>query len=133
MNLAICKPIGMFLFVLAALVLFAGCDNVANGRAREVVTELATNSLVISKAESVSATTSALRSIEKGDIELAKITLEAHLRPGVAILKNLRTGNEGAHLAMVDEAIANAEQYIAEHGLEQSAVTHQTDQQGRTP
>lgn len=89
-------------FCIAAIV--AGCakpDDVG-----------AINSLAVSRAESISTATSALRSLEKADVAAARSLLKAHIETELDELKSERSGPGHSQTRVIDEAIQAAESYL---------------------
>jgi hypothetical protein len=99
---------------IGSVLSLAGCDDATSADNEVDRKNLARNALVITQAESVAIATSALRSLDDGDVEVARSTLKAHLQSGVIVLRELRTGKEGAQAAMIDESIRDAEAYLKE-------------------
>jgi hypothetical protein len=103
--------------IVASLVVqLSGCIEAESNDQSFDRNKLAENALVISKAESVAMATSALRSIDSGDLVVARSTLTAHIKSGLVVLKTVRTGKEGDQAVMIDESIRDAETYLTENG-----------------
>lgn len=78
--------------------------------------ENAFKTVVTAKANALSATLSALRSLRQGDSELAISTLEADLRSNVTSLYVLLPELSGEKRAM-EQTLREAEKYAAENGI----------------
>lgn len=109
--LSLCGLTGM-----SVVLCLVGCMQAESNDQSRDRDNLAQNALVISKAESVAMATSALRSIDQGDVVVARSTLKEHVKAGLVVLKTMRTGKEGEQGAMIDESIRDAEAYLTGQG-----------------
>lgn len=98
---------------IGAVVLFAGCRD---DTAKVPDNQLAVDALLVSKAESVSAAISTLDSLDKGEVAVARSTLKAQVKSGLNVLRHMKSEQVGASTQFVDNAIAEAEAYLAKQG-----------------
>jgi hypothetical protein len=77
----------------------------------------ATDAWLMAKAEATSSAVSALESLDKGDIKVARSTLEAQVVSGIAVLRGMEPEKTPVSAVMVDEAVAEAEAYLKKHNL----------------
>jgi hypothetical protein len=77
----------------------------------------ATRGLVVERAQAVSVAASALESIDRGEIDVARSTLEAQLSSGLTVLYTLRSEARKEDLQSITEAIQDAESYARKKGL----------------
>jgi hypothetical protein len=82
----------------------------------------ATDALLMAKAGSTLAAVSALGSLDNGDLEVARSTLEAQVVSGLAVLKGMEPEKTPVSAIMVDEALAEAEAYLKKHNLPAPAL-----------
>jgi hypothetical protein len=77
--------------------------------------------LLIARAQAVSAATSALESIDRGEIDVARSTLEAQVTSGLTVLYSLRedvkTQAKADEVQLIDGAIQEAEDYASRKKL----------------
>lgn len=104
--LSICS----FLFVLTACV----SSSESSARASD---NAAIRGLLVSKAEEVSAATSALESIDRGEIDVARSTLEAQVSSGLTVLYALRADARKEDAQLITDAIQEAEGYVKRKNL----------------
>ena len=71
----------------------------------------------MAKAESTSSAVSALKSLDNGDVKVARSTLEAQLVGGLTVLKAMESEKTPVSGEMIDSAIAEAEEYARGHNL----------------
>ena|SRR5688572_13542084 len=75
----------------------------------------ATDALLMAKAESTSSAVSALKSLDKGDVKVARSTLEAQVVSGLTVLRAMQSEKTPVSAEMIDEAISEAEDYLKSH------------------
>jgi hypothetical protein len=77
----------------------------------------AVQGLVVARAQAVSIATSALESIDRGEIDVARSTLEAQVSSGLTVLYTLRSEARKEDSQLITEAIQDAESYARKKGL----------------
>jgi hypothetical protein len=102
-------------FVVLPLVL-AGCGFMKE-TCSQAADDGAARGLVVARAQAVSVATSALESIDRGEIDVARSTLEAQVASGLTVLYTLRSEARKEDSQLITEAIQDAENYAKEKGL----------------
>jgi len=111
MKIGIYTPV-ILLALLISLHL-AGCEKTATSP-NDVT---ATDALLMAKAASTSSAVSALNSLDRGDLKVARSTLEAQVVSGITVLRAMESEKTAASAEMIDEAISEAEAYLTRHNL----------------
>ena len=111
MKIGNCAP--AILFAVLISLQLAGCEE-AKTSPRDAS---ATDALLMAKAESTSSAVSALKTLDNGDVKVARSTLEAQLVGGLTVLKAMESEKTPVSGEMIDEAIAEAEEYARAHNL----------------
>jgi hypothetical protein len=112
MKIENCAPAILFAVLLIPLQL-AGCEE-AKPNPRDASS---TDALLMAKAEATSSAVSALKSLDSGDVKVARSTLEVQLVGGLTVLKAMKSEKTSASKEMIDSAIAEAEEYARAHNL----------------
>jgi hypothetical protein len=73
--------------------------------------------MLVERAQAVSAATSALESIDRGEIDVARSTLEAEVSSGLTVLYALRSEARKEDSQLITEAVRDAESYAKKNGL----------------
>ena len=114
-EMMLTRTIVVPLLVLLAL-LFAACARTAESPAKSG-DDAAIRGLVVARAYAVSAATSALESIDRGEIDVARSTLEAEVTSGLTQLYVLAGEARPEDAQMIAEAIREAEEYVEKKNL----------------
>jgi hypothetical protein len=96
--------------------LLAACARTAESPANSG-DEGAVKGLVVARAYAISAATSALESIDRGDIDVARSTLEAEVTSGLTQLYVLAGEARPEDAQVIAEAIQEAENYVERKNL----------------
>lgn len=105
---------GLSLVVCAAAGFFAGFGYSAKQSASS--DEKLVRAHLASKINQVDAAVSALSMLDKGDIQIARQTLEAEITAGVPVLIALREHVDGEQAALASDVIERATKYAQDHG-----------------
>lgn len=105
----------MFPYISFALLLVACApDEILPAKPQD---DGAIKGLVVARAYAVSAATSALESIDRGEIDVARSTLEAEVTAGLTELYVLAREARPEDAQMIAEAIQEAENYVERKNL----------------
>jgi hypothetical protein len=102
-------------FVVLPLVL-AGCGFMKEP-CPQPADDGAVRGLVVARAQAVSVATSALESIDRGEMDVTRSTLEAQVSSGLTVLYTLRSEARKEDSQLITEAIQEAESYAKRKGL----------------
>ena len=111
MKISNCAP--AILFALLIPLKLAGCEK-AQINPRDASS---TDALLMAKAQSTSSAVSALKALDGGDIKAARYVLEAQVVNGLTVLKAMESEKTPISGEMIDEALAEAEEYARSHNL----------------
>jgi hypothetical protein len=98
------------------ILLLAGCGPVSESH-QQTSDENALQGFLVARAHSVSAATSALESIDRGEIEVARSTLEAEVTSGLAVLRTAGAEARKADAQLIADVIDQAESYAKRKNL----------------
>jgi hypothetical protein len=101
------------LFALSNTLHLSGCEEMATSTKDAT----ATDALLMAKASSTSSAISALNSLDKGEVKVARSTLEAQVVSGLTVLRAMQSEKTSVSAEMIDEAISEAEDYLKRHNL----------------
>jgi hypothetical protein len=101
-------------FVVLPLVL-TGCGS--KEPCPQAADEGAIRGLIVAQAQAVSVATSALESIDRTEMDVARSTLEAEVSSGLTVLYTLRSEARKEDSQLITEVIQEAESYAKRKGL----------------
>lgn len=119
----IMKPSNLLIWLAISLICFTSGIFVAMTLCKSSETHVL-SAQAIDQATSMSAAQSALESMQRGNADVAKLTLENQIRQGLVILRatkpDLVSGNmlSDQERKTIDDAMRDAEKYAQEHKLD---------------